>query len=120
MNGDKIKELKIDECIWIVFIILSALNICGDEFEMEYYTSNNWGSDRRAKKIFTFTVFISFIIYVYFMKLNYQHVKSLRMENCNTSLHEVRLFGSILIVVGVFMLLYFQINSSSSNNPSAV
>lgn len=54
------------------------------------------------------------------MKLNYQHVKSLRMENCNTSLHEVRLFGSILIVVGVFMLLYFQINSSSSNNPSAV
>lgn len=50
MNGDKIKELKIDEWIWIVFIILSALNICGDEFEMEYYTSNNWSSDRRQRR----------------------------------------------------------------------
>lgn len=31
MNNNKINELKIDEYIWIIFIILSTLNIMGDE-----------------------------------------------------------------------------------------
>lgn len=117
MNS-KIKELRIDEWIWVVFIVLSILNICGDELEKKFYTSSDVKSDRIAKKIFTLTVIISFIIYIYLVKRNYDVVKKLKSRNCDSSLCEIRLIGSIFIVVGAFLTVYFQINSSSSNNPS--
>ena len=33
MNNDRLKELQIDEIIWIIFITVSITNIIGDEFE---------------------------------------------------------------------------------------
>lgn len=118
MKNEKIEELVIDEWIWIVFIILSALNISGDELEKKCYMTNDLTKDEQAKKIFTFTVIVSFFIYLYLAKRNYHHVERLRNNHQDSSLAEVRLLGSILIEIGVFLLLYFQLNSSSSNNPS--
>ena len=33
MNNDKERELRVDEWIWVIFIILSIFNIFGDELE---------------------------------------------------------------------------------------
>ena len=33
MNNDRLRELQIDEIIWIIFITISIINIIGDEFE---------------------------------------------------------------------------------------
>lgn len=120
MTNEKIEELKIDEGIWIIFILLSLLNIYGDECEKDYYTYNDFKKDQTAKKIFTFTVFISLIIYIYFAYRNYQTVENLRNQNKDYSLHKIRLIGSIFVVTGVFLLLYFQIGNSSANNPSTI
>lgn len=120
MNNNKINELKIDEYIWIIFIILSTLNIMGDESEKKYYITNDINEDKKAKEIFTFTVAVSFILYLYFAKRNYQTVKKLRKYNCDSSLHEIRLIGSIFIVIGVLLVLYFQINDNTANNPSTL
>ena len=36
VDRERVNELVIDEWIWVVFIILSALNITGDEQEKKY------------------------------------------------------------------------------------
>ena len=36
VDNERVKEIVIDEWIWVVFIILSALNIGGDELEKKY------------------------------------------------------------------------------------
>lgn len=120
MNNNKIKELKIDEIVWITFIALSILNIVGDEYEIDYYQDNNQEKDSNAKKIFTFTVAVSVIIYVYFFKKNYERVEELKEKKEDSTLAEVRLLGSTFIVVGILCLLYFQLNSQTPSNPSIV
>jgi hypothetical protein len=114
----KIKDLDIDEWIWIIFIMLSILNIFGDELKKNYYVNNDLSKDSQARKIFTFTVFISFLIYIFFLNRNYKNLQSARLSNGNTILPLIRLYGSIFIVTGVFLLLFFQLNDSTSDSPS--
>ena len=65
IDYDRIYELKIDEWIWVIFIILSALNIFGDEYERQYCASHCYSKKIVSKHIFTFTVFISLLIYLF-------------------------------------------------------
>ena len=70
MNTDRLKELQIDEIIWIIFITISIINIIGDEFEKNYCTTKNSNSLNTSKNIFTklFSLFISFFwVYTIFI-----------------------------------------------------
>jgi uncharacterized membrane protein YidH (DUF202 family) len=118
MNTNKIQELKTDELIWIIFITISTLNIVADEYEKKYYLNNDQKKDTEAKKIFILTVTISLLIYIFFLNRNYKKVKDLKQNNKNYKTAEIRLFGSLLIVVGVTCLLYFQIKNKDTTNPS--
>ena len=117
MKQQEINELHIDELIWGIFIFLSILNIYGDELEIDYIISNKFNSKTKAKKIFTLTVFISLIIYIYIAIRNYKNIES---NEYNSYLGKIRFSGSVFIVIGVGLLLYFQLNSNSSNNSSVV
>lgn len=120
MIDNKIKELKIDEWIWVIFIILSILNIWGDECEKDYYFHQEELKDETAKKIFTFTVFISLCIYLYLLYQRYQKVKMAKILKEDANLCEVRLFGSILVVIATILFLYCQVEEHAATNPSIV
>lgn len=120
MNNNKIKELKIDEIVWLTFIALSVLNIIGDEYEIDYYQYNNQKKDKNAKKIFTLTVAVSTLIYIYFFKKNYERLEELKEKKEDSTLAEIRLLGSTFILAGILCLLYFQLNSQTPSNPSIV
>ena len=61
--------------------------------------------------LFTFTITISIILYLYFVYRNYNKFQeSIRNHN---SLPGIRLLGSIFIVIGVFFILYYQINEET-------
>lgn len=114
----KIHELVIDEWIWVVFIILSVLNISGDEIEKHWCYYHEKRDKEIAKKIFTFTVFVSFLIYLYLAYKNYNKYKSACNEQQDTSLFKSRLFASILVVVASSIFLYAQCKDSQLENPS--
>ncbi|MGN1268332.1 MAG: hypothetical protein ACI4U0_02370 [Candidatus Aphodocola sp.] len=117
-NNDRLTELRIDEWIWITFIILSALNIFGDECEKDFCIHHDVSKDRIAKKIFTFTVFVSLLIYCYLAYQRYGRLQMKRSINQNVSLEEMRFFGSILVVVASFIFLYYQFETTTADNPS--
>ncbi|MCI6265228.1 MAG: hypothetical protein MR598_00085 [Erysipelotrichaceae bacterium] len=119
-NQDQLTELKIDEWIWITFIALSLLNIFGDEYEKDYCLNNDIEKDRIAKKIFTFTVFISLLIYLYLAYQRYHKVKKLRLQCQDSKIWETRLFGSMLVVLATILFLYCQIEDTNASNPSIV
>ncbi len=120
INDNIIKELVIDEWIWVIFIILSFLNIFGDELEKDYYQQNDIEKDQSAKNIFTFTVFISFLIYVYLFYQRYTKTKKMRSLKKDTTLCDLRCLGSILVVTASIIFLYCQLKEKSATNPSIV
>ena len=121
MNNDKrIGELKIDEFIWVIFIALSAINIFGDECECDYCLYHNQQKKLLSKKIFTFTIFISLLIYSFLEYQRYEKLKMSRINKQNISICEMRCFGGALVIVATLLFLYCQIVESDPVNPSVL
>lgn len=114
MNGDRLRELQIDEIIWVIFITISIINIIGDEFEKKYCTTKNPSSLNTSKNIFTFTLFASLVVYCYIL---YTRVQKLN-RNPNNPLTKQRLFASILVVVASIINLSCQIKDRQPTNPT--
>ena len=118
MNNNEIKDLQIDEIIWVVFIFLSLINIFGDECKKDYYVKNDDQREELSRKIFLFTLFVSFIVYIYIAYIKYKRLKHCYDNNLDSSCAEARMFGSILVVIASFIFLYCQIKESNPVNPS--
>lgn len=120
INKNRIKELGIDEFIWIIFIVLSILNIIGDECEKDYCISHLEDKKKISKNIFTFTIFISLLIYLYLEGQRCYHYKECKYKKQNTSIWGLRCFGGLLVIVATVLFLYCQIVDSDSQNPSVL
>ena len=59
----EIKRLDFEDIIWMVFIILSILNIVGNDNQKKYMISNNQYYEDKANNISIFVLTILFIIY---------------------------------------------------------
>ena len=114
----KLTELTIDEWIWIIFIILSILNIVGDELDKDYCLYQDINEKSLSKKIFNLTVFISFIIYAYLAYRGYNRLNNAIKLNQNIDLAKSRLFANILVLIASFILLYDQIKEPLPENPT--
>lgn len=113
MNDEKkkekeIKRLNFENFIWIIFIVLSILDIYGDELIKKYLIQNDKKADIEAKKIFFFILIVTILIYIYFIIRNYNDYKK-----HDSSEYFVRLFGSILVLSGSICFLYFQIKTGA-------
>lgn len=118
VNRERISELVIDEWIWGVFIILSFLNISGDECEKKYCYNHENKEKIRAKNIFTTTVFVSFLIYFYLAYKNCCKYKRAKVNNQDTNLTGTRCLASILVVTASFLFLNAQLRDRVATNPS--
>lgn len=117
-DRERVSELVIDEWIWVVFIILSALNISGDELEKKYCYYHIDKEKVRAKNIFTLTVFVSFLIYNYLAYKNCNKYKRAKLTNQDTSLISTRCIASILVVIASTLFLTAQLRDTRATNPS--
>ena len=119
-NSYKIRELKIDEGIWILFIMLSIANIFGDECEKKFYQYDSLSSEKKAKAIFFISLFISFFIYCY---LDYQKLGKYyeaKRKGADTTVCGIRFLGETLVVIATLLFLYCQIVEQNPENPSIV
>lgn len=106
--NDELERLNFEDYIWIIFIILSILNIVCNKYQKEYVISNNDRYEDAAKKISIFILIVLIFIYLYFFLRNYNMYNS---KVDATKEDFIKLVGSLLFVIGTFCLLYFQVNS---------
>lgn len=111
---DELKRLNFEDLLWITLGITSFLNVLGDYNIKEYLKTSDNTYKSTSNKIFEFTLFVTLIIYIYFFYKNYQTYKT--VNNYQKKIYLVRVLGSIFLIVGKIMLLYFQENSSLFDN----
>ena len=115
-NGEEIKRLTFENYIWGVYIVIAICNIYGDELIKKSIKENDRVSNKKAMIIFKAILISSLIIYLYFLKRNYNDLKILKKlykdndlkKNNYDSKYMIRLIGSILVFVGTICFLYFQ------------
>lgn len=119
-NASKVKELEFEKVLWWIVIFLSALNIYGDNLEQLFFKNNNIGAEKKAKKIFIFTITVSLIIYLYYVFRNYKYYSVSKFKRNETFLYLIRLIGSIFVVVGVIFILYYEVKEKTPVGTPAI
>lgn len=109
-NNNELKEVTINEWIWIIFLILSIANIFGDEIEKKSLLEKKCHDDK-ARKLFIITASVALIIYLYFVISSYNQLKKQKQQNKNTQLQEINLLGNTLVFLGACVLIYHKLKN---------
>lgn len=112
--NDKIEDLNrlnFEDYIWVLFAILSVLNIIGNRNEKKYLKTNINLYKSNANKIFKFTIIGTFLIYIYFFVRNYKAYEKAPLNQ--KRLYSTKLLGTSFLIAGIICLLYFQENENS-------
>ena len=115
MYNDKIESdlarLNFEDFLWLIFGILCFINIYGDYNDKEYLKTKNKIFKDNSNQIFTFTLIVTLLIYIYFFIRNYKAYESVSEEK--KQLYTVKVLGSSFLIAGVICLLYFQTKQHS-------
>ena len=102
----RIKNLKLENIIWGVYIVIIALNFISNDYEKEYYLTKDIKYRKIYKNINIFAIGITILIYAYTeinSFLNYMN-KSNNKEKDKYKTYS--LVASTLILFGGLILLY--------------
>ena len=101
MDNETLKEVRIEDYIWIIYIFLAIFAIVSNYFEKEYLKKHDKKDENIFRTINTEIFIITFIIYLYFAYVNYKHIKRL---DKNSSPKEVLLANAGLIAAILFLI----------------
>lgn len=111
MRDSELKRLDFENTLFILFIFLCLINIDANNKTKEYVKTNDINFKNEADNMFILTITVSIFIYLYYFNRNYNAYKNASKRN--KKLLEVKVYGSLLLVIGAVLLLYFQKNQTS-------
>ena len=116
MNYDelnrKLKQIKIEDFIWLIYIGIIIMSWYSNNLEKQYFLYNDLISKEKYRKVMIFIFSILIIIYLYFLKDSYDDLKSLKPFDSNKKkkLIYISFLGSLAIVISGYIFLYIAIN----------
>ncbi|MCI8393976.1 MAG: hypothetical protein HFH86_00640 [Bacilli bacterium] len=110
-----LQELETEDFIWIVysFIVLGA--IISNVLERDWIIKHEDKSRKEFRFINITIFFVSFLIYLYFVYLNYKHIKETR-NNVSLKqlfLQEANFVAACLFLIGGIIYLFTEIFSTT-------
>ena len=111
MNNE-LKKITYQDIISIIFVIAAITNIIASDKEKEYIISKNKNDKEIANNIYIIVIIVFIILYIYFININYKEYNNCNIYDKDKNL--VRLYGSILFLLGALCFLYYRINDRNS------
>ena len=110
--NNKLKEIKIEEFIWIVYIGIIILSFYSNNLEKKYFLFNDLISKEKYRKIMILIFSILIIVYFYFFKDSYNSLKSLKFSDSlkKKNLNQLSFIASTLILISGIIFLYIALN----------
>lgn len=112
MNQDiyqKLKEIKLENFAFLLLITSGIIDLLANEKIKKSYTRANGKEDARKKFILASCLIL--IVFGYFSYRNYNKLKTLIPGSEEYQIAYVRFIGSIFIVAGELLVLYYFINT---------
>ena len=115
--NDKLKELKIEDFIWFIYIFIILLSWYSNTLERKYFINNDLESKEKYRKIMIFIFSVLIIVYLYFLKDSYKDLQNLNDNDSpkTKSLIYLSFIASFLIVISGVIFLYIAIEDKDLN-----
>ena len=118
MNNElekRLKQLKIEDYIWILYIGIIILSLYSNTLERKYFLYNDNLSKEKYRKITIglFTVLV--IVYAYFLNDSYSDYKNIKKEKSDKKKELITLsfIGSLLIFISGILFLYIALSDEN-------
>lgn len=111
----KLKQIKIEDFIWIIYIGIIILSFYSNRLEADYYVNNNKISKEKYRKNIILIFSILVFVYIYFLKSSIDDINNLKPWD---SLEKKRLvtlsfIASLLIAISGFIFLYIAFKDNN-------
>ena len=111
----RLKQLKIEDYIWILYIGIIILSLYSNTLERKYFLYNDNISKEKYRKITIglFTVLV--IVYAYFLNDSYSDYKNIKKEKSpkKKELITLSFIGSLLIFISGILFLYIALSDEN-------
>ena len=109
----KLKQLKIEDYIWIIYIGIIVLSWYSNSLERKYYVYNNQYSKNKYQKIMIIIFIILLFVYAYFLKDSFDDLKNLTPYDSikKKKLVTLSFIASLFIALSGVIFLYIALNN---------
>ena len=113
----RLKQLRIEDFIWIIYIGIIFMSWYSNYFERKYFIYNDLESKEKYRKVITGIFVVLVIIYTYFCKDSYDDLKNLKPYDSKEKKHLTLLsfIASLLIVISGIIYLFIAIKDEDVN-----
>ena len=113
--NDKLKGLKAEEFVWIIYIGIIILSFYSNDLERKYFINNDLESKKKYTDLMIIIFTVLLIVYMYFAKSSLDDVRNLKQ---NDSMDKKRLtylsfVGSFLILISGIIFLYIAFQNEN-------
>lgn len=110
----RLKEIKIEDYIWIVYLGIIFLSYYSNSLERDYFLNKNEDSKERYRIIMIIIFSILVIVYYYFLKESLDDLKNIYKYNDKKKEKVILSFlGSLLIFISGIIFLYLAIKDDN-------
>lgn len=115
--NEKLKELKIEDFIWLIYIGIIFLSWYSNSLERKYFIFNDQISKEKYRKIIIFIFSILVLVYLYFLKDSYDSYKNIKPNATNKEkeLLFLSFIGSLFIAISGLIFLYIALEDEDLN-----
>ncbi len=114
-KDERLKDIKIENYIWIIYIIIIILSYYANSKEVKYILYNDNKSKKEYQNLMILIFSILFIVYLYFTKDSYDDLK--KLNDCDSDKKKVltllSFIGSFLILISGAIFLYIAISDDN-------
>ena len=113
----KLKQLKVEDFIWLIYIFIIFMSWYSNNLERKYFIYNDIDSKEKYRKIMIFIFSILIVVYFYFLKDSYKDVKELNIFTYDKTINlkYLSFIGSLFIFISGIIFLYIAINDEDLN-----
>ena len=106
-----LKKIKIEEYIWVVYLVIIGLSFYANDVERKYYQYNDLNAKEKYRKLSILIFTIALLVYIYFYRDSYKDVKNLKPWDTERKkfFNEASLLASTLILISGSILLFIAI-----------
>ena len=106
--SDKLKDIKNENLIWIIYIGIIFLSYYSNNLEKKYFLFNDLLSKKQYREVIIIIFSILVIIYLYFFKGSIEDIYELKSSDSfkKRKLTELSSIASLLIVISGIIFLY--------------
>ena len=107
--NNKLKQIKIEDYIWVIYIGIIVLSWYANDLERIYLIKNNIVAKEKYQTLMIIIFFVLLIIYLYFLKLSIDEINKLKDSDSDKKKRLAYLSFIATLFITISGLIFFII-----------